>query len=117
MSIVRLPDGHPALPFTTIEGVEIGCAEDANRLFNTWEFTDKKAGERVFEYARLNEIGSFIVSADFQDVLRRKYYCEKFSVPPFAGDFDAQPKWWLMALNVIEKAEAEAINFMRRRNG
>lgn len=122
VSNVSLPDGCPPLPFSgqdanTGDYIEFTSEEDAHRLFNSWEWNHKAAEERRFEFANVAGIGGFIVSADFQDVIRRKQYCQQFNVAPFPGDFDDQPKWWLTALNIIARAEANAMEYRSKHNG
>ena len=127
VSVVSLPsDGCPAFPFEvqdpeTGDYVILSNTDDAQSLFNSWKWNPAKEpidpgkwGEKRFEYARLTGIGSMIIDKGFQDILRRKNYCERFGVAPFEGHFDDQPDWWVLALNVVDMSVSEASNFVRR---
>ena len=112
----------PTLPFTALnpddgEYVDITSLLDAIRLFNTWGKGDKKDGERRYTFAQLAGIDSMLIDKSFQDVIRRKVYCERFHVSPFPGGFDDVPAWWMTALNVMDRAEAEASKYLRRKHG
>ena len=123
MSIVSLPYKHPPFPFDAYDckegkDVVINNAEDAHRLFNSWEWNHPRASELRYEYAQFAEIGSIIIDNTFEDVIKRKLYCDKYpSVPPFPGAYDDQPSWWFSAVNVIERAFDEATKYVRRKNG
>jgi hypothetical protein len=123
VSVVSLPNGNPPLPFSaqdanTGDYIEIKTEQDAQALFNSWEWDHRAANERRYEFANVAGIGAYIVSSDFQEVINRYFYCEKYkSVPPFEGGYDKQPDWWKMAVNVIDKAIDEATKYMRRKHG
>lgn len=123
MSVVSLPYKHPPFPFDTYDckedkDVRINNAQDAQELFNSWEWNNPRASELRYQYAEFAEIGSLITDSSFEDVIRRKLYCDKYpSVPPFPGTYDDQPAWWFSAVNVIERAFDEAAKYVRRKNG
>ncbi len=120
-SVVSLPlDGLPTLPFgvqdpNTQKEVTLSSVSDVIALFNSWGRSDGKDAEQRFSFAQLAGIGHMLIDKSFQDVIRRKMYCERFKCEPFAGGFDSQPQWWITALNVMDRAEAEATKFVRRK--
>ena len=120
-SVVSLPlDGLPTLPFqvqdpNTQTAVDIQNNTDAIVLFNSWGRSDNKDSEQRFAFAELAGIGRMIIDKSFQDVIRRKQYCERFNTPPFAGSYEDLPEWWLIAMNTMDRAEAEATRYLRRK--
>ena len=127
MSVVSLPrDGCPPFPFDAMDAgsreyVTLRSEQDVQRLFSSWcgpeTDSDGKGNERRFEFARLAGVGVMLLDTASQDMIRRKRYCEKFNTSPFPGSYDDQPQWWRDAVVVMDNAEAEAINYLRRRNG
>jgi hypothetical protein len=127
VSIASRSFSHPQLPFEALDSekgsyVKINSAYDAHALFNSWRWTDEigrtLGSERRFTFAQNAGILPFIVSSDFQDVIGRKLFCDKYpSVPPFAGSYDDMPTWWIMSVGIIENATNEASKYMRRING
>ena len=118
-SVVSLPrDGLPTLPFSCVDphsgdSVTIDTIESVDVLFNSWP----ENHEARWEFAQLLGVGHMLIDKGFQDILRRKQYCERYHVPPFKGGYEDQPEWWLTALETVDRAEAEATNFMRRKHG
>ena len=123
MSVTNsLPCGGRHFPFSvedpeTGKDVNLDIPEDVHALFNTWGGDGGKWPERRFVYSQMCGIDDFLVERSFQDVLKRIYYCVKFNVPPFKGAYDDQPKWWSDAMSIVDNAEREATNYMRRKNG
>lgn len=127
VSVVSLPrDGCPTFPFTCLDPesgkhVTLRDDQDVQRLFNSWKWNPEngkdpgKWNERRFEYARLLGIGHMFIESSFQDLIKRKRYCERFNCPPFDGAYDEQPEWWKLAVTVMDNAEAEATNYLRRK--
>jgi hypothetical protein len=119
-STVSLPFGSPPLPFEALDSetgayVKIEKPQDAHSLFNSWSVADRLANERRFLYAQNAEILGYIIEPAFQDVLKRKFFCDKYpSVPPFKGSFDDIPEWWITAVSIIEKAIDDAYKYVRR---
>ena len=119
-SVVSLPlDGLPTLPFMvqdpeTQTEVSINSDTDAIKLFNSWGRADHKDAEQRFSFAQLAGIGHLLICKSFQDVIRRKQYCERFNCEPFPGGYDSQPDWWITALSVMDRAEAQATKFARK---
>ena len=120
-SVVSLPlDGLPTLPFwvqdpETQEDVEIKSSLDAINLFNSWGRADSKDAEQRFAFAQLSGVGHLLIDKSFQDVIRRKMYCDRFKIQPFSGAYDDMPEWCMIALNTMDRAEAEATKFVRRK--
>ena len=42
------------------------------------------------------------------DVIARFTYCSEMNCPPFAGAYDDQPAFWVVAVGVIRQARSEA---------
>jgi len=97
--------------------VDLQTKADVYDLFNSWAGNGDLWQERRYTYAQLCGIGGYMIDKSFQDVLRRKYYCEKFNVPPFVGAFDDQPEWWVKGMSLVDTAESEANKYLRRKNG
>ena len=99
----------------TQEDVEIKSSLDAINLFNSWGRADSKDAEQRFAFAQLSGVGHLLIDKSFQDVIRRKMYCDRFKIQPFSGAYDDMPEWWMIALNTMDRAEAEATKFVRRK--
>ena len=114
---VSLPlDGLPTLPFEcqdpdSEKHITLETLEDVDNLFNSWP----ENPEARFAFAQLLGVGHMLIDKGFQDLIRRKTYCERFNIPPFDGSYDSMPEWWMLALNLMDRAEAEATNFVRRK--
>ena len=91
--------------------------QDVHALFNSWGGEGGFWPERRFVYSQSCGIGGFMIERAFQDVIKRRYYCDKFNVPPFKGAYDDQPEWWIDAMSRVDTAEAEATKYLRRING
>jgi len=104
--------------------VNIETLEDVYSLFDSWtsnpQTQEKLFGswdERRYEYANLCGISGYIIDSSFQDVLFMRQYCKSYNVPPFEGGFNSQPKWWIEAMMVIDRAEGEAMRYRSKKNG
>ena len=126
-SVVSLPrHGTPTLPFEAMDPnmgnyVTIRSVQDVHRLFNSWQWDEGKESERPnearFEYARMAGVGHMLLEPAFQDLIKRKRYCERFNCPAFPGTYDDQPQWWKDAVVAMDNAETEATNYLRRKHG
>ena len=81
---------------------------DIYRVFNSWR-------ENQYIFLQFVCHASLLVEDELQEIIKRKFYCDKFpSVPPFPGDYDAQPKWWIEAVGIIDGSANEALKWQAK---
>ena len=110
-----------------------------NEKYETWEFKSEKDVWKVVELIedeteKLNietgrnfdisesvyaQIGFFackniLLNKDIQKDVQRYLYCEKFSIPPYKGDYGKQPYLWIekafLIRKYLAKLESKQIN-------
>ena len=58
-------------------------------------------GQNLYAHCRLCACPLRLYDSDSQQTIRRYVYAQVFRVPPFAGDYDHLPAWWLDAAQII----------------
>lgn len=58
-------------------------------------------GQQLYAHLRLCACPMQLYHLWSQRQIGRYCYARQFRVPPFAGDYDAQPAWWLDAAAIV----------------
>ena len=58
-------------------------------------------GQQLYAHLRLCACPMQLYHLWSQRQIGRYCYASQFRVPPFAGDYDAQPAWWLDAAAIV----------------
>ncbi|MEE9162012.1 MAG: hypothetical protein V3U35_03485 [Candidatus Neomarinimicrobiota bacterium] len=87
-------------------GRQVEVAGDADLRHLIAQFAERPpdaytVGQNLYALCRLCACPLRLYDSHSQETIRRYVYAQVFQVPPFAGDYDRLPAWWLDAAQII----------------
>ena len=64
-------------------------------------------GKHLHLHARRIGCVNMFHDIESQKVIRRMLYCQRFNTPPFEGDYNDQPAWWIDMVAVLHNEQNE----------
>jgi len=85
--------------------VTIENQADVVRLVHTFIACQPKSvslGKHLYTYTMLAFCPEQVRTPWAAEILKRYNYCRAWNVPPYSGDFDSQPPFWVETIRYVE---------------